>query len=354
MIGQPNQAGAGISSSGPNGLRAHAAAHDLLVGSAVVIGQVRSDAAYRALLQDQANILVADWQMKWNVLRPAPNKFNFSDADWLVAYALQNQQKFRGHNLCWHEALPSWFAGYANSGNARGLLTHHIQTVVGHYAGKIQSWDVVNEAVLPSDGRPDGLRNSPWLKLVGKDYIDLAYSTARQADPKALLTYNEFALEPENSEGQRKRDAVLNLLQGMKSRGIPIDAVGLQSHLGTYKATYGPGVLQFVRDVAKLGLRVFITELDVDDGKVPGTDTERDGAVASVYSGYLGMLLPEPNVDVLITWELRDSDSWMKTGLPPRPDHTPRRPLPFDSNGEAKPAFLSMRNAIDRCGMKSS
>lgn len=338
-----------IPCDGPNCLRAHGAARNLPVGSAVVIQQIQRDAKFRDLLQNQASILVSDWQMKWNVLRPAPNQFFFADADWLVNYALSHGQLMRGHNLCWHQALPNWFAGYANRSNARHLLSQHITTVVSRYAGKIHSWDVVNEAIDVERGNANGLRDTPWLELAGSDYIDFAFRTARAADPHALLTYNDNNVEAENQGS--KRDAVLNLVGGMKKRGVPIDAVGIQSHLSA-KGEYGAEIVRFIRDLRALGLQVFITEMDVDDSGVQGTFAQRDALVAAIYFKFLDLVLPEPNVTALLTWEERDKDSWLENRI--CPDGSRPRPLPFDGNYQAKPAFLSMRNAIDRCPRKSA
>jgi endo-1,4-beta-xylanase len=333
-----------ISSSGNDGLRAHAAKQNLLVGSSVVIDQLRNDSTFRDFLADQANILVADWQMKMDQLRPTPSEFNFSKADWLVSFASNNGFKARGHNLCWHNALPDWFSAYTTASNARSLLMNHVQTVVSRYAGKIHSWDVVNEPILPSDGRSDGLRNTPWLQLAGTDYIDLAFRTARAADPKALLTLNQNLIEGEYSDAQKTRAFLLSLVQGMIKRGVPIDAIGIESHLDG-KNTFGPGIQKLIRQLASLKLQVFITELDVDDSAITGTTQQRDQAVAAIYANYLSYVLPEPNVKALLTWEERDSDSWLYGNV--RPDGTRPRPLPFDGNYAAKPAFLSMRNAID-------
>ena len=187
--------------TGPGSLRAHASVHGLLAGAAVNVRLLASDPTYARILADQYSILVAENSMKWQTLRPAPDKFSFEEGDALVAFAERNQIKVRGHNLVWHEALPGWFPSTVTKENAGQFLTDHIMTVGGHYAGRMHSWDVVNEAVLPKDGRPDGLRNSAWMQLLGPDYIEIAFRTARQADPHALLTYNEYGVEYDNRRG---------------------------------------------------------------------------------------------------------------------------------------------------------
>ena len=232
-------------------LRAHAEARGLLVGCAVVPGKLEGERDYADLVAAQANILVAENAMKWKALRPAPDKFDFRGADAILAFASAHGQKVRGHNLCWHEALPDWFDGTVTKDNARQILTEHIRTVAGRYAGKLHSWDVVNEAVDTKSGRPDGLRKSPWLDLIGPDYIDVAFRTAREADPTVLLTYNDYGIEQDSAEQTAKRERVLLLVRGMKKRGVPIDAVGVQSHLSASDPLPGAGLREFVRELGQ-------------------------------------------------------------------------------------------------------
>ena len=241
--------------TGDDSLKAHASAKGLLFGCAVATELLGVDTAYEQLVRDQCSIVVAENAMKWGPLRPAIGTFYFDDADRLVAFAEANQMRVRGHNLCWHRQLPKWFGAYATKSNASKLLSEHIQNVAGRYAGRIHSWDVVNEAVLPTDGRPDGLRKSRWLELIGPGYVDLAFRTAREADPKALLTYNEYGIESEDGESAAKRKAVLDLLFGMKTRGVPIDAVGSISYRSDrqlwrwFKRLYGISSADGARDL---------------------------------------------------------------------------------------------------------
>ena len=202
-----------------NSLRAHAAAKGLLTGFAVVPSLLRTDAAYAGIVRDQASLIVAENAMKWDALRPSATTYNFDDADMLLNFAEQSRMKIRGHNLLWHRSLPAWFLEMATRANARQLLEAHIETVAGRYAGRMQSWDVVNEAIQLSDGRPDGLRDSPWLRLVGDDYIEVVFRAARRADPQALLTYNDYGIEADNAQDEAKRQAVLLLLRRMRASG---------------------------------------------------------------------------------------------------------------------------------------
>ena len=333
--------------SGAQSLRAHVKAHGLLVGCAVVPERLDKEPQYAGVVAAQANILVAENAMKWKALRPAPDKFDFSGADAILAFASAHGQKVRGHNLCWHEALPDWFAGSVTKENARQILTDHIKTVAGRYAGKLHSWDVVNEAIDTKSDRPDGLRQSPWFDLIGPDYIDIAFRSARQADSTALLTYNDYGIETDTSDQTKKRGLVLELVRGMKKRSVPIDAVGVQSHLGATDPEPGSGLRDFVRELRGMGLQVFITELDVNEKKLEGSESERDAAIARIYNDYVTMMVAEPNVTAVLTWGITDRYTWLNGPKFSRPDGKPQHCLPFDADYQPAPAFFALRSALD-------
>ncbi len=355
--------GTGVSIAGEASLGSHAAAQSLLYGCAVNMDALATDAAYAALIRAQCRIVVAENAMKWGALRPSPDGFNFDQADALVAFAEANRMKIRGHNLVWHRDNPKWFEAQATAANARGLLVAHIETVVGRYAGRMHSWDVVNEAIDVADGRPDGLRNSPWLRLVGEDYIELAFQTARDADPQALLTYNEYGIEPETRAGEQKRAATIEMLRRMVARRVPVDAVGVQSHIAAWTAQaggnaaaampYGAGLMRFIAEARELGLQVFVTEMDVNDRALPTDVPLRDAAVAAAYRQYLDLVLFDPAVRAVLTWGITDRYTWLNREEG-RAAGRPERPLPFDTEKHAKPAFFAARDAFDRRTAPSS
>lgn len=339
--------------TGKGSLKVHASARGLLTGCAVNANLFRDDPAFRDLLAEQYSIVVPENCLKWNMLRPTADTYDFADADALVAFAEAHWMKVRGHNFVWHEALPKWFAGTVNKDNARKFLVDHINTVAGRYKGKIHSWDVVNEAIWIKDGRPDGLRSSsPWFQMLGPDYLDLSYRTARQADPHALLTYNEYGIEYDTDEEAKKRDATLGLLRRMKAAGTPIDALGIQSHIHARGTdTFGKGIRYLLDGAHGLGLQVFITEMDVKDDAVASDDiAQRDKAVASVYGNYLDTVLRGPEVKAVLTWGATDKNTWLNGGPKFRPLHPTRsqRPLPFDADLKPTPAFFAMRESFDK------
>ncbi len=333
---------------GPGSLRSHATARGLLNGCAVNVRALETVPGYAALVAEQSSLVVAENEMKWARLRPTIDTYEFEQADALVAFAEKHRIKVRGHNLCWHRQLPGWFEAEANAGNARRLLTEHIERVTGRYAGRMHSWDVMNEAVRVEDGRPDGLRDSPWLRLVGEEYLEVAFHAARQADPTALLAYNEYGIEGEDAKDEAKRVAVLELLRRLKARNVPVDAVGVQSHLSAGAGhIYGAGLVRFLTEVKELGLQVFVTEMDVNDRALAGDVGLRDKEVAGVYGRYLAMMLRDTNVTAVLTWGITDKLTWLN-GEDARADHLPERCLPFDEAMRPVEAFFAMRDCYDR------
>ena len=337
---------------GKDSLGAHAAARGLLYGCAVDVHALKADPAYASLIREQCSILVAENAMKWGPLRPSADTFRFDEVDTLVAFAEAKNIKMRGHNLAWHRGNPKWFDAELTAANARKLLVTHIQTVMGRYAGRMHSWDVVNEAIDVKDGRPDGMRNTVWLRLAGDDYLDLAFRTAREADPKALLTYNEYGIESDDPEAEKKRAATLAMLRRMLDHKVPLDALGVQSHIavaGAHGPTYGPGLVRFLSSVRALGLQVFITEMEVNDRTLAADIPQRDTAVAAAYKQYLDLVLAEPAVRAVLTWGITNRHTWLN-GEDSRADGQPERPLPFDSNYHPTQAFSAIRDAFDTGG----
>ena len=351
LAGRPENRNQEIAGAGS--LKAHAAARGLLTGCAVNANLFRDDEGFRKLLAEQYNIVVPENCLKWNMLRPTADTYNFADADSLVAFAEAHGMKVRGHNFVWHEALPGWFAGTVNKDNAQKFLVDHIHTVGSRYKGKMHSWDVVNEAIWIPDGRPDGLRSSsPWFEMLGPGYIDLAFRTAREADPTALLTYNDYSIEYDNDEQGKKRAAVLALLRRMKADNVPLDALGIQSHIHAVgKDGFSKGVRELLDGAKALGLQVFVTELDVNDDAVPTPDmAERDKIVADVYRSYLTTALYGTEVKAVLTWGASDKNTWLNKGTKFRKQHPDRlqRPLPFDPDYAPAPAFFAMRESFDK------
>jgi endo-1,4-beta-xylanase len=326
-------------------LRDVARSKSLLFGTAVSDSQLhRPD--FTPLVLDQCSILTAENGMKWRATHPEQDRFDFTQADFFMDFAESHHLPARGHNLCWHEHNPPWLESTITQQNAVSLLTTHIQTVVTRYKGRIHSWDVVNEAINPSHKNPNGMVNSVWLRNIGEDYVELAFRAAAKADASALLTYNDYDIETDAPNQQAKREAVLSMLHRLVKKGAPIQALGVQSHLRTNEGLpTWKGLNKFLKEIEKLKLQVFVTELDVDDSFMPADILERDRQVAEIYRSYLENILRQKSVKAVLTWCLSDRDSWLQ-GFRPRKDGLPQRPLPFDADLNPKPAFFALRNAL--------
>lgn len=271
---------------------------------AAVVGRLLADpqSPYAQAVARECSIVTPENDMKFHPLRPTPDTWEWSDADTLVRYAQQHGIKVHGHTLVWHEQLPMWVTGTERSArDGRQLMLDHIEAVVGRWKGKIYAWDVVNEAV-EKDGE---FRKSYWMNTLGQEYIDLAFRKAHQVDPKALLIYNDFDIEGSGA----KADAVYNLIKGMKQRGVPIDAVGLQSHLASGMMPPITKMRATVGRFHSLGIQVWITELDLRI-TLPAT-AAKVAQQAEDYGQLFGMSAASGAVKVIQTWGLYDGRSWV-------------------------------------------
>lgn len=214
----------------------------------------------KELLINHFNSLTAENEMKPENLQPKENQFTFEVADQFVTFAEQHNKKMRGHTLVWHNQTPDWmFTNPDGSEASRELLLqrmqHHISTVVNRYKGKIYSWDVVNEVI--DDNQDLFYRESKWLKLVGEDFIEKAFRYTHEADPNALLFYNDY-----NECFPEKRDKIYQLVKSLKDKGVPIHGVGMQGHWNLSKPSLDD-IRAAIEKYASLGLQIQVTELDV-------------------------------------------------------------------------------------------
>jgi endo-1,4-beta-xylanase len=332
------------------GLRQIAASRGLLFGSMVRGDVLPKDPAYADLIARECNLFVSR-EVHFDYFEPRRGAFDFSRVDPEVAWAERHRMQFRGNALVWGEHAPAWFAALEDKADAIRALEDHLDRVCRHFAGRVQSWDVVNEAIKLEDGRPDGLRRTVFLDRIGPEYLDIAFHTARAADPKAKLVYNDFDLELGVSWEEDRRRVLLELLDGFKKRGVPIDAVGIQSHLKTATfAKFDDKVFAaFLQELADRGVGIMLSELDVSDRNAPADIARRDALVASVYRRYLDVALANRAVGVVVSWGLTDADRWVNSSenRERRADGLPARPLPFDAEYAPKPAYVAIAEALD-------
>ncbi|MEM9142751.1 MAG: endo-1,4-beta-xylanase [Bacteroidota bacterium] len=225
-----------------------------LIGAAINEGQITSsDSLGVELIQREFNSVTPENVMKWMYLHPKKGKYDFKVADDYVALGQKTGMYIIGHTLVWHNQLAPWMEEVRDSADMAALLADHIRTVVGRYKGKIQEWDVVNEA-LNEDGSP---RESLFYKVMGQNYLEHAFRIAGEVDPDASLMYNDYNLwKPE------KRAGVLRLVKHLREKGITIDGVGMQGHWGLEE----PSLKQIENSIiaySGLGVKVSVTELDI-------------------------------------------------------------------------------------------
>lgn len=312
------------------------------VGAAVETTEL--DGVHGQLLQKHFNMLVAGNAMKWDALRPNEATFNFTRADAIANYARTHGLRMRGHTLLWHSQTPAWVFNDANgnplvAGNPahRELLLQrlstHIHTVVARYADIVDSWDVVNEVIDPS--QPGGLRQSKWLQIIGPDYIDRAFEIAADA----VGTSGRLCINDYNTHEPAKRAALQAVVQGLLDRGIRVDAVGHQMHISVVSPSLD-SIRETLELFAGMGLKNEITEMDVSVF-ANSTDTAPASALTLVRQGYryrdIFMLYRElsDSISSVMLWGLADDNTWLKTFPITRDD----KPLLFDEELQAKPAY---------------
>jgi endo-1,4-beta-xylanase len=335
----------------PDSLDAIADARGLRFGSAVGMGQF-PDPRYRSLIEAECGVLVPENELKMQAIHPnGPDQFDFSKADILVDYATAYDLKIRGHNLIWHHPdwMPKWTEtmdyGAKPAERVAEILTRHVDTVCKRYAEKIYTWDVVNEAV---DNKTGVMRETAFSRAMGSPeaVLDLAFRAARAAVPHCELVYNDYM----SWDATGHCGGVLHLLEGFRKRGVPVDTLGLQSHLNAIPGTphfgFGPDQGKawrgFLDAVTGMGYKLQITEFDVNDAAVPGDFTDRDAAVADLTKAYLDCTLSYPQVSVVMVWGMSDRYSWLQRNKTRRADGEPLRCCPYDADFKPHP----MRDAI--------
>jgi endo-1,4-beta-xylanase len=321
-IGAVGVLGAGLAltiqteASAASTLGAAAAQSGRYFGTAIAAYKL-NDGQYTSIASREFNMVTAENEMKIDATEPNRGQFNFSQGDQIYNWATQHGMKMRGHTLAWYAQQPGWMQSLSGS-SLRQAMIDHINGVLNHYKGKMAYWDVVNEAF--ADGNSGGRRDSN-LQRTGNDWIEVAFRTARAADPSTKLCYNDYNIE---NWTWAKTQGVYNMVRDFKQRGVPIDCVGFQSHFNS-GSPYNSNFRTTLQNFAALGVDVAITELDVE------------GASAQTYANIVNDCLAVSRCVGITTWGVRDSDSWRSS----------QNPLLFDGNGNKKAAYTSVLNALN-------
>ena len=308
------------------------------LGSSVNPRLLNENEAYRNIATTEWTSLTAENHMKMMLIHPAADRFDFVKGDEIVAFATANGKRMHGHTLVWHNQVPQWMKDFQGDQKAwESLLKSHIQTVVSHYKGKIVGWDVVNESFL-DDG---SLRPSLWADHI-PDYIAKSFQWAHEADPSAILFYNDYGQDGK----PKKMKAILDLVAELKRRGIPIHGLGLQMHINVDSKR---NELQEVLDKSiKTGLKIHLSELDIAVNPKNNPDFIFEEKVASaqtelfkfVFQSYTRV--PAAQQYGITFWNISDKDSWLR-GYFKRPKEYP---LLFDDKYAKKPAYTTLINSL--------
>ncbi len=311
------------------------------IGCAVDPNLLRNNALYRGVVIKEFGSVTAENVMKWSSIHSSQSTYNFTDADYILDFCTTNKKRLFGHNLLWHTYNPTWLESFAGDSTAfENLMKTHIQTVVGHFKGKVPAWDVVNEAF---DDNGNLRTTSIWYKKLGKDYIARAFKYAAEADPSALLFYNDYGQE----YSANKLSAIVAMVKDFKTRGIPIGGIGLQMHIGTNSSE--TGILSAIGDYAATGLKVHISELDINltnntlnpsltlTAALAETQKQKYKTVTKYYKG----VVPAAQQFGITTWNVGDADSWLRLSVQKN-----EYPLLFDENYNRKPAYYGFIDGL--------
>ena len=320
-------------------LRKIAETRQLRIGVGTAVGSYfgRTDAAgteYAAVLAREFNVLTPENELKFDAIRPNRATFNYTRPDAMLAFAIANGMKVRGHTLVWHSQLPQWLTGGTwTRAEGVALLDEHVTAVAGHYKGKLAAWDVVNEA-FNENGT---LRASFWNNLIGRSYIEQAFRTAAAADPAAQLYYNDYNIETIGA----KSDSTLALLADLKARGVPVHGVGMQAHFIVGQSPSFDALVANMSRFAALGLKIQITELDI---RMPTPSTPALlQTQAQNYADVFRACLAVSACDMVVMWGFTDLSSWIPGTFPGM-----GAALLYDAAFVAKPAYTAVNELLGR------
>ncbi len=331
-----------------------------LIGAAINAAQIEEKEPNAAILiPQQFNSITPENIMKCEVIHPQWDKYNFDLADKYVAYGKKNKMFIVGHTLVWHSQLSPFINNIQSSDSLMMFMTNHINTVAGRYAGKVNSWDVVNEA-LNEDGT---LRKSIFLEKLGEDYLRKAFELAAKADPKAELYYNDY-----NIEQPKKRAGAIKLIKKIQASGTKIDGVGIQAHW-SIKGPPLQDIENSIIEFSALGLKISFTELDLtvlpNPWDLKGADVNQnfEGSpfmnpypnglpdslqrkLAKGYEDLFKLFIKYKNkIERVTFWGVNDGQSWLN-GWPIK--GRTNYPLLFDSNFKPKLAFKKVMALVPK------
>ena len=321
------------SESEPESLREVAEAAQTLIGTAVDARALAEDERYREVLVREFDYVTPENAMKWEPLAPSSDSYRWEEADAIVDFALEHELAIKGHTLIWHRQYPSWINAL-DEAELSAATQRHIETTMARYQGKIRAWDVVNEAVdIATDS---GYTDSVFYRTLGPGYIADAFHWARAADPEALLFYNEVGIERMGP----KSEFTYQLMKDLLADGVPIDGIGLQSHVSTHRYPSAQDLRENIRRFTELGLIVNISEVDARTVLMPGDRASRWHMQRLAFQQITGACVLE-GCEAVTFWGFTDRYSWIHDDSP-----EPDDPLLFDQEYQVKPAYQGVLDGL--------
>ncbi len=335
-------------------LRAAASSRNILFGSEVTVADLAGRDGYGALIARECAIITPGIEAKWGYTEPREGEFRLGPMDALADFARAHGLRLHMHNLIWAVGLPKWTLAAIAEGREAAIMARHIAALVSRYQDLVESWDVLNELAEPQfPSGPEGLCTTPWRNGLGPAYVGQALADAHAANPRAHLLINDDDLEYDAPDREKKRQIYLRLVEALRRQNVPLHGFGLEAHLKPWRAIADAPYRRFLRALGDLGVRIYVTELDVCDRALPADTGKRDLAVADFTRRYLDIVLDEPATRAVICWGLSDRTSWMRRDpAGQRGDGLAPRPLPYDARLQPKPMRAAMisafRHARDR------
>lgn len=319
-------------------------------GAAVRPDLLNTDLDYTDALRRHCSMIVPEGGMLWNDLRPDRSTYDFANADKVASFAADNGLRLRGHTLVWYGVMPSWTENLTSKSAARDELLGHIDTVVGRYRTRMDSWIVVNEPLIDTAVNFDDLRPTIWQRAIGIDHLAMAFGAAHAADPSAKLMINEYDVEYVGERYRNRRLALTALVRSLVDRKAPIHGVGIQGHLRADLEIDVEGLRKFATDMKALGLKVSVTELDVIDNLLPADVAQRDRRVSQCAEAFLTALSEVDRIDSVLSWGITDKYTWVPIYYK-RADGLKNRPLPLTEQYAPKPLLTTIARFSNVSGL---
>lgn len=332
----------GAASAAGTGARA---AGGVPLGGAIQAEFMEVDPGYKQAFLDHCDLIMPMNGLKFSLVHPAPDQWNFEPADRVVDFALQNDRLSRGTCHVWWGATPDWVERLDTPAAAEAALVDHIERIGDRYKGRLTGWDVVNEVIANDPATEGPLRQTVWLDKLGPKHIPIAFAASARADPQARLVINDYDLEFVGPRFDARREIMLGIVRQLQDGNVPVHSVGMQGHLYAGRQIDKEGLEGFHKELDRLGVGLMVTELDIIDWETPPSNAAQDETAYGLVSDLLDAIFAWKPPQAVTVWGMTDRYSWVPDVLP-RPDGHPDRPLPLDRDLRPKPWMELLKSRL--------